>query len=239
MKKNADQGFGAGGMVVLAAALAFLLATGIPSVLPGRIISPGEWLAFSGSIFTGLVAILAAAAAWTAVQRQIRVQRDQSMLDLLVREEERLEATLAGLEELMAIIDRIADAMSLTIKDGRLKRVSALGFSSAAIEIERQLRQATQPRPPNDVIKDIAISIGYVMEAHERVGREIYQHGSVSAIMQRETRLKEEVDQLLKSRERLALLSRAISEHALPLYRLRIADTLRDARLPVLMRGGF
>lgn len=66
-----DHGLGAIGLLCFAAILAVLVFTGIPLILAGEPLKASDWLGFAGSIAGAMMALIAAAVAWRAVQWQI------------------------------------------------------------------------------------------------------------------------------------------------------------------------
>jgi hypothetical protein len=64
--------------------------------------NPADWIGFAGNFAAGVMTLIAAALAFWAVQQQIQAQREGEArrieIDIISREEERMEALLPGLE---------------------------------------------------------------------------------------------------------------------------------------------
>lgn len=89
-----DQGLGIVGLAVLATVLALLLSVGVPLLTIKEQVKLSDWLGFAGNVLGSGAALVAAAIAWRAVQRQIEIQREQILIGVLVREEDRMEREL-------------------------------------------------------------------------------------------------------------------------------------------------
>lgn len=120
--KTLDQGFGAIGLLLLAAALSLLLTIGIPISVSRDSIELKDWLGFAGNVLGAFVALLAAIVAWQAVQRQISVQREANLLDILTREEDRIENDVRACD---AVIELMWDAC-LILTEGDRRRPSMM-----------------------------------------------------------------------------------------------------------------
>jgi hypothetical protein len=140
-QKKLDEGIGAVGLLALATALAVLLTAGIPVALAPDPVKVSDWLGFGGSLAGALVALIAAAVAWRAVQKQITAQAEIAAkqmaiqaFDTLVRHVEDLRADYA----LQAQIRRICMQLYRIANDqldGR--QTHTLSAAKAAFEQER------------------------------------------------------------------------------------------------------
>ncbi len=95
-----DRGVGAVGLLLLAIALAMLLTIGIPISVSKEGVDLKDWLGFAGNVLGAGVTLLAAIVAWFAVQKQIGVEQKATFLNLIIREEDRIEVQLPALLEL-------------------------------------------------------------------------------------------------------------------------------------------
>ncbi len=75
-----------------------------------------DLLGFSGSILgsviTGAIAAIAVVYAWRGISSQITQDREAVTIDLMTREEDRIEAALPGLEEALNFVDRLSQRLS-------------------------------------------------------------------------------------------------------------------------------
>jgi hypothetical protein len=100
--------------------LAMVLGTTIVVMIPAAIsggdaIKANDWIAFAGNVLAGVMTLIAAVIAWFAVQRQIRAQAEsearRTTIDLISREEERMEALLPGLESAFNFLITVQNAL--------------------------------------------------------------------------------------------------------------------------------
>ena len=70
----------------------FLLIA-VPTIIAAESVRASDWIGFAGNVLAAGMTIIAAAVAYSAVQRQVRI-------GLLGREEERIENALPGLREI-------------------------------------------------------------------------------------------------------------------------------------------
>jgi hypothetical protein len=100
MNKNNLPGLSPLWLIALALALGIFVLTSIPLLVSVNVINSTAWIGFSGSVIGGAIAIVAVVVATLNVRRQLRV-------NLLSREEERMEAALPGLREVAAYLEWI------------------------------------------------------------------------------------------------------------------------------------
>jgi hypothetical protein len=139
--RNLDQGVGIIGLLALASALALLLTIGIPIAVSKEAVELKDWLGFAGNVLGAFVALLAAVIAWRAVQRQITVQREANLLDILTREEDRLEQELFAIE---VCISYHLVALKAFYSPGYATYVQALcsrAISPEIIEMRRSIQE--------------------------------------------------------------------------------------------------
>jgi hypothetical protein len=139
--RNLDQGVGIIGLLALASALALLPTIGIPIAVSKEAVELKDWLGFAGNVLGAFVALLAAVIAWRAVQRQITVQREANLLDILTREEDRLEQELFAIE---VCISYHLVALKAFYSPGYATYVQALcsrGISPEIIEMRRSIQE--------------------------------------------------------------------------------------------------
>ena len=91
-------------LVGLALVLGVFIVTAIPLIIDGRSINSTAWIGLAGSALTSGVALLAVAYGAHNVRKQLRI-------NLLSREEERMEASLPGLREISGLLNFILPRM--------------------------------------------------------------------------------------------------------------------------------
>ncbi|WP_316191270.1 MULTISPECIES: hypothetical protein [unclassified Bradyrhizobium] len=94
-------------MIGLAVILTGLVTVGAPYAASHTTLEMKDWLGFAGNMLGACVTLLAAWIAWCAVRKQIDAQRDASLLEVVSREEDRLEAELLVIDECVGLIDSI------------------------------------------------------------------------------------------------------------------------------------
>jgi hypothetical protein len=93
--------------------------------------SPDQWLGFAGAIGAALITVfgtgLAAVAAWIAIKRQVRI-------NILTREEERIERAMPGLSDTNLFLGVLAPKFQEQMLDGNrvLATLEANGFGSSS-----------------------------------------------------------------------------------------------------------
>jgi hypothetical protein len=85
-------------LMSLAMAFGVLLSVAIPLVVSANAINSTAWIGFCGSILGGAIALFAVVVATRNVRRQLRV-------NLLSREEDRMETELPGLKQVFEFLD--------------------------------------------------------------------------------------------------------------------------------------
>ncbi|MDD1534604.1 MULTISPECIES: hypothetical protein [unclassified Bradyrhizobium] len=115
--KNWDQGLGAIGLIVLAAALTALISIGVPISVSKDTVELKDWLGFAGNILGAFGTLMAAFIAWNAVQQQIRVARAAQLLEVTAREEDRIETELLAIGIIKEKADPVAGTLRLVLRD--------------------------------------------------------------------------------------------------------------------------
>jgi hypothetical protein len=91
-------------LMALAMTLGVFLTLAIPLIISAGTINSTAWIGFAGSCVGGAVAIIAVVVATWNVRRQLRV-------NLLSREEERMETQLPGLQEIAGLLHGMLPGM--------------------------------------------------------------------------------------------------------------------------------
>lgn len=107
-----DHGLGVIGLAILATVLAVFLSVGVPILTAKEGVKLSDWLGFAGNVLGSGTGLLAAAIAWRAVQKQIATQREQISLEVMIREEDRIEARLASLNGCIEYLENVALTLS-------------------------------------------------------------------------------------------------------------------------------
>lgn len=138
-----DHGLGAIGLIALAVALTALLSIGIPISVSKETVELKDWLGFAGNILGAAVTLAAAFIAWTAVQSQIKAQRDAFILDVTAREEDRLEAELATLYALADVTVQVVRAELEHNPEECLKILNDAGIYAEELATRNALQSKT------------------------------------------------------------------------------------------------
>jgi hypothetical protein len=144
-----DHGLGVIGLLLLTAALAFLLTVGIPITVSKDTVELKDWFGFAGNVLGAFAALLAAVIAWRAVQLQIGVQREANLLSVLTREETRIENEIFALDvciEFLMTVDGVTKANkeaanSLSNLNLYIKTLASMGVVPYYIEMRRSIQQ--------------------------------------------------------------------------------------------------
>lgn len=151
-----DQGLGALGLLCFALALTLLLTIGIPISVFGGVGELDDWLGFAGNIVGAAMTVVAAFVAWRAVQPQVSAQREAVLVDLMMREEDRLETELHALTVLgdltgtIVALDFSAEVSPTTL----LTRLRDLGVSDVELKTRARIMELVGgPVPPTSLFK--------------------------------------------------------------------------------------
>lgn len=171
--RQIDHGLAAIGLLLLAVALALLLTVGIPISVSRDSIELKDWLGFAGNVLGAFVTLIAAAIAWKAVKKQIGVQRDTKMLDLMTREEDRIEGELHAIEVLQELMSLSfsASAQSVDRPAAHVAALSTLGFSTDEIELRRALHAKVGGPIPPGMLSTVAGLAATIMRTAVHVRR--------------------------------------------------------------------
>jgi hypothetical protein len=132
--------------------LAMALGTGIIVLIPaaiaeGEAIKPSSWIGFAGSVLGACLTILGFFLAANNIRRQLRI-------NLISREEGRIEEQLPGLEEIAKLLDKITPKIK---SDDTTATMNALGIVRSYIDLSeldldiRKYHQAHGTRPPGPI----------------------------------------------------------------------------------------
>jgi hypothetical protein len=136
-----DQGLGVIGLIALALALTVLVIVGAPIAASRTTLELKDWLGFAGNILSALVTLIAAYIAWRAVQSQIGTQQDATLLVLINREEDRVDAQIPTLVDLCEMSEScISQALAFAVEarlclSRDIPRMRALSGSASGLEI--------------------------------------------------------------------------------------------------------
>ncbi|WP_316171077.1 hypothetical protein [Bradyrhizobium sp. SZCCHNRI1058] len=150
-----DQGLGSIGLISLAVILTLLVFIGAPIAASKTNLDLKDWLGFSGSVLGAAMTLGAAIVAWKAVQRQIGVQREATIIGLMTREEGRLEDELQALSacsELMAEATRLREFSPR----GYVEHLNRIGYRASDVEMRRAIREAAGDNIPPRWLEQIA-----------------------------------------------------------------------------------
>jgi hypothetical protein len=140
--REIDQGIGAVGLLGLACALVVLLTTGLPLVLSPDALKLSDLYGFAGSILGSLVTLLAAFLAWRAVQKQIALQREQMLIGVLMREDERLgEVELPALEAFTHVVLELRQNVRMGTPEQYARAFERQGLPYQGPELEKALAE--------------------------------------------------------------------------------------------------
>jgi hypothetical protein len=113
MDRNNLPGLTPVGLILLTTILAAFVPIAVPFVFGSDTVKASDWLGFAGSIITAGVAAIAIRYAWQGIKMQTE-------LDIISREEERMEALLPGLEAALVFLTRVhSDFIKADFKDYR------------------------------------------------------------------------------------------------------------------------
>jgi hypothetical protein len=99
-----------------------------------------DWLGFTGSVIGALVALIAAAIAWTAIQHQISADEQRAKADR-VEVENLLQAEMERIAEALAAIWRVLEVMDSQENDDELRK---LDKQQALVGITYGIEQLTR-----------------------------------------------------------------------------------------------
>lgn len=208
-----DPGPRAVGLILLALALAALLTVGVPISVSKDTIEVKDWLGFAGNILGAIVTLIAAWIAWRAVQRQITAQRDATLLGVISREEDRLEAELHVIDTCIALVDELTTSTASTVSS-EVSRLHTLGFSTNDEANAATILRRSGQRYVAHFIPRLGILITLYVESVSHLGR-------FEAIADAKLALRKEIDGLKERRLTICL-------KILPEFRRRIEAALSE-----------
>lgn len=221
--------------MTLAIVLTVLVTVGAPMVASKTTLELKDWLGFAGNILGALVTLVAAYVAWRAVQRQVRTERNATLLDVTSREEVRLEAELHAIsvfEDLYLLT--ISGHEPMQIPQNYIDMMKAVGFSQSVSETRAALRSRVGGAIPPIMLEGFAIKYASLTKHVERLRTTQQQVNSGNndphlidilerlpiAIMQWETEIEQAMDELSRRKN-------LISNELLPAYRSIITSGLK------------
>ncbi|MGJ5022355.1 hypothetical protein [Bradyrhizobium oligotrophicum] len=160
-----DQGFGVVGLIGLGTALALLLTVGIPIILAPEPVKLSDWLGFAGNVLGSGVALLAAVIAWNAVQRQLSLQREQLLLGVLLREEDRLERQSFDFNGCATYLRRVCDTIEDVPANDMIFSLRQLQLDATAGEIRRIVAAESGTDLASEAVSIAASKIRDLVEA--------------------------------------------------------------------------
>jgi hypothetical protein len=128
MERNNLPGLTPAAIIVLATIVAALLPIGVAYQFGGHV-NASDWIGFAGNVITAGVAAIAITYAWRGIKMQTEI-------DLISREEERMEALLPGLEAAFIFLTRVqAEQAELEVANDNK------GYARAFLETKFNLNQ--------------------------------------------------------------------------------------------------
>ncbi|UFZ05496.1 hypothetical protein LQG66_04030 [Bradyrhizobium ontarionense] len=152
-----DQGLGAVGLIGLAVSLTVLVTLGAPYVASHTTQEMKDWGGAIVNVLAPSVTLWAAYIAYSSVQEQIRAQRDGSLLQVLSREQERLEEELLGLRVCMELIaEAFAAGVQPQHHDVLAGKLHELGLSSNETDIASAIQRKVGTKVPPTLLHPVA-----------------------------------------------------------------------------------
>jgi hypothetical protein len=168
MKKNNLSGLSPLWLISLALLLGVFLTTTIPLVISSNAINSTAWIGFSGNVVGGAVALIAVVVASMNVARQLRV-------NLMSREEDRMEQDLPGLREAATYLIQIRRALHGKTPIRMRSVVNSFNSISAHDRLEDAIRKRipTVPRRVQDVVVARITAIDHLTFSLSRIGKKL------------------------------------------------------------------
>ena len=156
---------------LLIALVSYWFAIYFPIIAAATAKSGGEqWLGFFGNLIGAGVTLLAAAIAWRAVRSQIDAQREEMLMGVLAREEDRAEQEWRALRYCHDFLARSNATFFYFDPDVRQERLEEIGLVDVEVEIYHALTEGLNFRLEQELVDTMVSALyEYVRTAYQEV----------------------------------------------------------------------